>query len=1552
MTATLRFDVAEVQSLIVRGADAVNAREPTFFSKGDLLSPLAALLLQGTFTPEAIQMAQFLVDHGASLNDLIALPGAAHFHRVGSSSVRNSSAGTLLGGENTMNMRLGSTSGRASIVEVKDPPSSKSGKPFNHNSSRSKTTDGNTGNEGNNADALQSPHAGPSGSFALPSQELGTVLHYVVALGDWAHLLQILTIAGQRRYTLPQSLMHEIVLGIMIPPKPSPTEERASSRSRKLNTSVSRQPSRSTSKSSQQGGGGSEVAHAPRSGLPVLKSIPAPFSPCLRLKVPSPTTALPSVSFTTVSDPGRKMSSRTNTDLLSTDGSRPNSKEGKHRDTIGSTPSGAAAEIHLRVSTVSEGGGGEGEEALPLMKGLSSPKKARKRLTSSLLPSTIGSLNAPPPSNIQVPSSPTTTGRNSKGSPRVSKVQIDVQASSSAIEAIPHPDHLDLRFDFSTKSSTGLPVADWALQRGDIVATRLLTFYGAKIDFQELVNGSQTALARACSTGDLPLMERLLDAGDTLTQISVDGRYTLVHYAVAHPPALDYLARRGLSLDFENAFGESALHSLIVHGFGRNAENAIRDCPKMQDAAKLAALPLVAVRNYILMPLSTVLGGGGPGGASGGGGKQTKLNSGRGGGKGNANTMRGELANVLPPNLAPSGTGRDDTQRKIRLLRLGGGRESDTWWSFSSLSTSDMIQHLCDAGANIHGNVPQEECDLRYSIFAEEMSRHRAATLVAMTNASQLNKKRASLPTASLWNEEPFMPYDPNQLWFTESVQFGRKPYRCTPLMCAITAYHPELIRKLVMDYHVDLSRRDSLGASCLHHAAICPHPSALELLFSCGSQEWNAIDMVGRTPLHYAVLMGNVENIKALLRHPATLAGKPDSHGLTPLHVAVLANETAAVGLLLRHSDSMVNTLISGFSLANAKPSRRQKINKSANNSFMGGASTSTLMVSSSNMTAASSVAGGYSVAGSVIGGGALGTGSLGRPGTTGGAPEFQMVEVDAEDFVEHCTPLEFAIKYHRHPAIVQLLLQEGHANMQRWSGLEGGGSLLHRAVVDGREDYVRLLLDSGANPNEADNEDRTPLYFAVDTEKPNIPLIRSLMQADAFPFAQSGTTLSTPLHIAAKRVDAEVLNLLFHERIPANTAAGNALPSASGPSVFSTDDGTFSPPRRPLRGGGILDRPGSGGNGGDVGSDFSSFNENTVLNTEKGTSDRWGSPSSLSISTAKGENGSIPIPCETKRMSGSLYSSAPLISCGHFLSTDAQARTPLHLLCAHTNPAAQQRALPLIEKLVHCDNAVELSGMMDAHGRTPLHYACRATFIEAVRLLLAVDPLLVYHVDANGYTPLHDTAYASICEYPRFLGPPHSCPSAPTVSKNVTREEQEHASTVSVFPKEKDSRAEDYADPNKVEKGEEHANASETEEEPPYSEEEHAQRMEDVIVLIADVVQRSIPRPLRGFPLINSNVNTFSPSLSITQQIMRKHLYENRWKTAPTSLTCTDSSGTPSEDAMIYSVLQYLRVSDHHGRTPLLLAGELGNNTAASILLRIWKVLPMLSSPSQMRN
>lgn len=95
-----------------------------------------------------------------------------------------------------------------------------------------------------------------------------------------------------------------------------------------------------------------------------------------------------------------------------------------------------------------------------------------------------------------------------------------------------------------------------------------------------------------------------------------------------------------------------------------------------------------------------------------------------------------------------------------------------------------------------------------------------------------------------------------------------------------------------------------------------------------------------------------------------------------------------------------------------------------------------------------------------------------------------------------------------------------------------ERGGGALHGAVRMGRTDTARLLLDRGADPNQANGEGQTPLHVAIRSRALSLDVIRVLLAVGADPTrttpqgltpAESGRGLLSPQ--MSGYVDAEML-------------------------------------------------------------------------------------------------------------------------------------------------------------------------------------------------------------------------------------------------------------------------------------------------------------------------------------------------------------------------------------------------------------------------------------------
>lgn len=1367
MAACLSHQRSDAEAIILKGAVPTAVREPTPFSKGDRLSPLIAVLLQGNLTPATLEMASFLLGKGCTLDDPIPLPDI------------DSRIGQL------RQLRTGLETGAAggSIAHVESPrkaPSDEREQPY----------------LGSNRQPSGEPSSPP---LPVPVDE-GSVLHYLIAHGDHAHLLKLLILTCDVRPGLPHSLLREVEAEMSLPA-----------------------PIRNAS----------AVDSVPRSGR----------------------------------------------------GKRPKGSTSSRRASVrgGRVPERAELMVSKPVTT----------SPLPTLTQHPPVGSETYRVFTQTSPQSVKSEDVAP-----APAVPTSNGDDTAmATPTLAAADTDAECDTARSET----PHARLNLGLRTTVSQMTPV-EYALAFSDTLAVRLLTYFGAPTPFGVLVNGSQTALARACTTGDVPLIEKLLDAGDSLSQVSADGRYTLIHYAVGQPQVLDYLIRRGLSIDVENAFGESALVSLIRYGTGRNAEYAAQEAPRMSDAPKLSALPYCVLRNYILTPLVPLVL------AS----RSSKVASATASG---ANSARGGKAAAAATAMREAAAAAAVVQCEEQRPTIGGG-EMGTWWSFTSLPTADLIHRIVECGADVHGCIPTEELGLSYVQFADEAvaatSNFAVAASAQRASGSGSVPREGKAPKSSLGRfsrqqqlEETVdnnslasgVPLIERTFPHTAEISKGRIPARATPLMHAIMGYHPELIRRLVLEYRVDVMRRDSQGACALHYAALCTEPSVMELLVTsivpnADGCVANTIDMAGRTPLHYAAATGNSAVIVVLLNLGLFLnAGSPDKRGLTPLHVAVLANETACVELLLRHSDNVVGSTAASTNKRSAPVSRSGR-----------GRSTN-------HHTIAPSLA----------------------ASTVSGCHEYTMVDVEAEDKERGATALEMAILDRRDPAIVRLLLAEGRASMQRSSGLDNGGTLLHRAVFDNEVEYVRLLLEHFADSNEPDEADCTPLLIAVDRDEPRVDVITCLLAAGASVSAQSVQTLRTPLLVAAERGHPKVImDLLWYREHPVAAMAARLRKIRV---IASPVESLPTPGQLSFGGGGSL-----------------------TLSTRKQRRERV-------VQTELSDTHSLvseETPTDYTLAENAAAESIPriLIAEGNFLLTDASTHTVMHLLCSHTDPAKRANVLPVITDLIKEESiSVRLCTAIDSRGRLPLHAACDHHFVEAVRLLLNAYPTSVYATDSNGSTPLH--ACVAAAHYP----------ATPFLSTGILR--FAHGS----FPRRPGGMTTDSWQQNPECQSAQEADADRLE--------RVREEVESCLDAVAQAVRSTVPAAgISGFtvmtdtsmPICTDNSSTdIKSQLPISLQLLQRYMPRTRKVLArhprpserDTEFTLTEaapsmhslggvpmiqSSSAAKETTLlsrssrgifsgnhVNSFTEYAQLVDGQGRTAMLLAGERGDVVAASKLVRL---------------
>ncbi|TPP51837.1 Ankyrin repeats (3 copies) family protein [Leishmania donovani] len=942
------------------------------------------------------------------------------------------------------------------------------------------------------------------------------------------------------------------------------------------------------------------------------------------------------------------------------------------------------------------------------------------------------------------------------------------------------------RLNFNLLDTCGRSAATLALERGDTLSVRLLSFYGAHVAFDGQVNASHTRLARACTHGDVARVEALLRQGDSITQISADGRYTLVHYAAAQPSVLRTLVEHGLSLEFENAFGESALTSLLRHGTARNDPRyvqtllaiaaAVRSASTdgatntatanlvnsigstiSANAVRFAQLSTAVQRNMILCPptpITTLMNAGGA--ASGSPAAHLRLIS--------NNVSHGTVAQ----GTASKSNGGNASRPSARQSFLGGC-EVGTWWSFlpPTATTADVLDSLLRAGAVMQGFVPDEELDLPYVLFSE-----RQTSISAWGGGARGFARRQK----------------------RGDVLPARLPMRLTPLHHAIFDYHPELIRRLLVDYRVDPMHRDSQGATAVHYAALCTHAqSVLELLLSpqvlapnaignskgrlssnpgpdvitgaasavAGASsaaagpsdvriDLNAIDMAGRTPLFYAAYVGNATAVQRLIRFGGAtlLCGKADKDGYTPLHVAVQQRHADIVELLIRHSNQLMSSA--------AGVGRGQPVDVLAELL----ASTSSGGGSAGRSSRGGTRLGAHRRSSSVLapGSGHHGQGgshSAGEPslaGLTGIANPELLVNVEAVESVTHMTALEMAIKAQQQPQqstsssaslseaqelqkerllrIVSVLLSEAQASPLRPSGLANGGALLHRAVADGNVEMAELLLSQYTDPNEVDDSSvhlQTPLHLAASSLADDDEITH---QETTIPLAAAWEVAVVPggataAAAAVPQQDARTLSPWRAAAALSESDRGSSAADFDGP----TDDQSLLA--------------------------NSSFGYHEALNRSVASVEQAGADQSLSRtgeelvpdSRAGGDAEEDVLQDEHQQF---LKRLAQWQCADHLLEpekcwmlTDAQGQTPLHVLCSRSSPALQR--MPAVLKLLEDLQAVTRTNSAIA--------AVAAGVFDGTRDDDHVLSLCWHLSDAHGRTPLHAAAQSGFVEAMEYI-------------------------------------------------------------------------------------------------------------------------------------------------------------------------------------------------------
>ena len=330
-----------------------------------------------------------------------------------------------------------------------------------------------------------------------------------------------------------------------------------------------------------------------------------------------------------------------------------------------------------------------------------------------------------------------------------------------------------------------------------------------------------------------------------------------------------------------------------------------------------------------------------------------------------------------------------------------------------------------------------------------------------------------------------------------------------TPLLWAAEHNKPQVLKRL-LDHGADINFHNNWSGSVLSVAVWEGHAEIVKLLLDRGATiELGAGDDAYGTPLHRACWQGNLELVRLLLDRGAQINSENNGHE-TPLGFAVGEGRIDVVRYLLdRGADLNKSGLVASAALENR-----------------------------------------IEIAQLLLGRGAEAGKAIHYAAEKGNLPLVQLllrypVDRSLRDD-ESRTPLHLAAmcrdyeRLHQYCKIVDLLLEQGYSLEDSSSGgrkvihLAGNRAMLEHLLnrdadintpsITGRTplhqycggndvEFIRFLLDHGANPNAADKDGTMPIHLAVTRDSAEAKtIVEMLLQRgatlDVFAQAQLGQT------------------------------------------------------------------------------------------------------------------------------------------------------------------------------------------------------------------------------------------------------------------------------------------------------------------------------------------------------------------------------------------------------------------------------------------------------------
>ena len=606
-----------------------------------------------------------------------------------------------------------------------------------------------------------------------------------------------------------------------------------------------------------------------------------------------------------------------------------------------------------------------------------------------------------------------------------------------------------------------------------------------------------TLLHTAAADGQLELIEMLLGVGGRKLMTMVDGEAgTPLHQAAAggHKHAVTLLLNEGCPIDVRESNGWSALHFaamlgkvdvivlLVNHGLDVNIEDNEGRTPLHSAAAKGQ---LKSVRTLLRLD-----------------GRKSLTKIAREGGTPLHHAVAGghkDVVTLLLKEGCPVTT-RDGNGVSVLHVAAHFGRE-------------ELIEHLIDCGldANIEdddGRTPlhwaASEGQLESVRALLRLGGRRAMTMITRDTGTPLHVavRRGNKDIVLLLLSEGC----PMSMTTNDGL---------TVLHIAAATGQVDMIEMLV-GHGLDVNIQDDRGRTPLHVAACENQLESTRTLIGLGGRRSMTVtgDGLG-TPLHLAAEEGHKDMMSLLLKEGCP-TNVTDGNGLSVAHFAAMFGEVDIIEMLVKHGlDVRLRDVDGSTALHVAAQCGQVAILEMLVNHGL-----DVNVVNSKGRTPLHLAA----ACGKLKSVCALlrlgGRKSLTKIAGKGG------------------TPLHCAVAG-GHKDVVTLLLKEGCCVTTRDSN---GVSVLHYATLFGHKELIGYLIDCGLDANIEDDDGRTPLHWAASHGQ--LESVRALLRLGGRrAMAMIAGDEGTPLHVAVRRGNKDIVSLLLSEGCPMNVTINNGL-------------------------------------------------------------------------------------------------------------------------------------------------------------------------------------------------------------------------------------------------------------------------------------------------------------------------------------------------------------------------------------------------------------------------